>query len=226
MSGDIMRNGLDTEKRAMDLYLTSMYDDAAMRDDSSAAVINLIPGVKKNVQEPLKESAGLTAEKFQDNLQRENTESRESDFCPRKDLLQVLQFNLSGLNMAISMSDLDRTVAWPEKLFTASDKCFLCLGVLFDETHEIPVIDLARVIVPERLREQQIPLVYEQIMITTDRRWGLACHGVSEMVTIESSAVNWRSERTSRKWLAGTISSYGSALLDVQALESLLQQSG
>ncbi|GEM_PF-1300212 len=221
MIGERRQQGLAAEKQALDLYLDSLYDDAGTgEEDLSSAVVSLVPESAKIVPDV---SAG-EMEPLVGELQPRLRQEADAPSRPEQDLLQVLLFNLSGLKMAISMAELDGVVDWPERLVSVPDNMPLYVGLLQESGRQIPVIDLARLIFPARLRAQQKSSACERILLIGNRRWGLACSGVAEVVTVESSAVNWRRERTTRKWLAGTIGSHGSALLDAAALERLLQQ--
>jgi len=226
MIGEGKQQGLAAEKQALDLYLDSLYDDAGMEEKSaSSAVVSLVPeSVKVAPDAPAGEVEPLVGELQLRSRQQAPASSEPEQKQPEQDRLKVLLFNLSGLKMAISMAELDGVVDWPERLVSVPDNMPLYVGLLQENGRQIPVIDLAWLIFPARLREQQKSPAYERILLIGNRRWGLACSGVAEVVSVESSAVNWRKERTTRKWLAGTIGSHGSALLEAAALERLLQQ--
>ncbi len=218
MSHETRQRMLAAERQALDLYLESLYEEET---ESPGRVITLVPDGCKEAN--TKEVAVVRSQvPREEPIQGRLLEPEEPVTEP--DVLQVLLFNLSGLKMAIPMGELDGIIDWPGELQQAPEGIPFCLGALPMQRHKLPVIDLARLIVPARLRAHRPQSSFERILLIGDRCWGLACHGVGEVVTVESSAVNWRSERPNRKWLAGTISSHGSALLDAVALERLLQQ--
>ncbi len=218
MSNETRQRVLAAEKQALDLYLESLYEEET---ENPGTVVALVPGTRGR-------DRGASPMEQQEPAARE--EPRQGTLLAAErpvselNLLQVLLFDLSGLKMAIPMSELDGILDWPRRLAEAADDDSLCIGVLPTQGAGIPVIDLARLIVPARLRAHRPPAGFERILLVGGRRWGLACHGVGDVVTVESSAVNWRRERPNRKWLAGTISCHGSALLDARALEPLLQR--
>ncbi len=227
MSGVKKQPGLAAEKQALDLYLDSLYDDEGMGEEhSTTPVVSLVPETKKNAlelsnTEPERPVVG----ELQPRLpEQETVSSGAEESSPQQERIRILLFHLSGLKMAIPMAELDGIVDWPEQLVSVPDSMPLYIGLLQEKGRKIPVIDLARLIVPARLRAQQKSSSFERILLIGNRRWGLACNGVAEVVSVESSAVNWRKERSSRKWLAGTISCHGSALLDTVALERLLRR--
>ena len=209
---------LAAERQALDLYLESLYEEEA--EGEVAPVMALVPNDRKE-----RGAGAVTSRSGSESGKAcEGVLMEPEQPVSALDVLQVLLFNLSGLKMAIPMSELDGILDWPEHLREAPRGVPCCIGMLPVRGRDIPVIDLARVIVPARLRAGRANVGFERLLLIGARRWGLACHGVGEVVTVESSAVNWRTERPNRKWLAGTISSHGSALLDARALEQLLQQ--
>ena len=52
--------------------------------------------------------------------------------------------------------------------------------------------------------------------------WGLAVHQVSRSIRLDPSEIKWRTQRTQRPWLAGTVIEHMCALLDVSALAELI----
>jgi purine-binding chemotaxis protein CheW len=52
--------------------------------------------------------------------------------------------------------------------------------------------------------------------------WGLAVHQVSRSIRLDPKEVKWRTQRTQRPWLAGTVIDHMCALVDVTALAELI----
>jgi purine-binding chemotaxis protein CheW len=52
--------------------------------------------------------------------------------------------------------------------------------------------------------------------------WGLTCEDVSSVITIDPARVRWRTSRTQRPWLAGTVIEHLCALLDAERLSEIL----
>ncbi len=220
MSNETRQRVLAAEEQALDLYLESLYEEET--ESPVAPVVSLVPngcGERTGGASATEPPAGDPEPAPREGALLEAEQRPVADL----NVVQVLLFDLSGLKMAIPMGELDGILDWPEQLLQASEEIPFCLGMLPAKGRDIPVIDLARLIVPARLRAHRATGGFERLLLIGGRRWGLACHGVGEVVTVEHSAVNWRKERPNRKWLAGTISSHGSALLDAGALEQLLR---
>ncbi len=139
---------------------------------------------------------------------------------------QVLLFKLAGLNMAIPLVELDGILDWSDSLTPMPGRAPWYLGLLNNRGKTIPIIDLSQLVIPEKIRLQQKQkeeLELTRVILIGDSRWGLACNSVSEVITLESDQVRWRSSRTRRKWLAGTVIEHMCALLDAEGLVYLLK---
>ncbi|MFP4130638.1 MAG: chemotaxis protein CheW [Thiohalospira sp.] len=137
---------------------------------------------------------------------------------------QALLFELSGLTMAIPLAELAGVLEWPENITALPNHSPWYLGLVHHLGQNVPVIDLAQLVVPERIRGRYQAGEGQQrrIILIDDGRYGLACDGVDEVITLEPDNVRWRTSRTRRKWLAGTVIERKCALLDARGLAYLL----
>ena len=214
---------LAEQREALDLYLDSLYDETERTEEPAVgSVVSLVvAGGRVPPGAAGEEEAPVEGELQPRSLPPNDVGALDDE---GKGRLKLLLFNLAGLKMAVPMAEVDGVLDWPEQVENRGGDASLLLGVLPDRGEKIPVIDLARLIIPQRLRVRQKQLPFERILLIGGRRWGLACNGVAEVVTVDDSAVNWRTERLTRKWLAGTIAGHGSALLDTVALVRLLER--
>lgn len=138
---------------------------------------------------------------------------------------QALLFKLSGLSMAIPLVELDGILEWPDTLTPLPNSSTWYLGLLDNRGKTLPVIELAQLVLPQKLRDknlQQGGVSLNRIILIGDSTWGIACDSVSEVITLKPDEVRWRSSRTKRKWLAGTVIDHMCALLDAEGLVDLL----
>ena len=86
------------------------------------------------------------------------------------------------------------------------------------------MVDTARLVFPaDRLPPDDDPLTrVTRIVLIGGGRWGLACDAVEEVVTLRHDQVRWRSERTRRRWLLGTVIDHMCALIDTDAFAEKL----
>ena len=103
----------------------------------------------------------------------------------------------------------------------------LFLGLLPYHGRNAKLVDTAQVVVPpERLGALELD-VEERVshaVIVDDGRWGLAASAIGEVIELRPDDVKWRNAPGQRPWLAGTVIEHMCALLDVEALVTLLRQ--
>lgn len=129
-----------------------------------------------------------------------------------------LVFVVDGLKLAVpllllgNIHSLDRELT---PLFDQPD-WFLGLLSLGQDKKNIRVVDTARLVMPERYRpESKDNLAYAVGVHGSD--WAFGCHAIEGSITLEPSDVKWRSTRTRRPWLAGTVIDQMCALVDLNA---------
>ena len=141
--------------------------------------------------------------------------------------LQAMLFKVAGLTLAVPLVDLNGVVEWnEERVTTMPGHADFYLGLMSHLDHQIPVVDTARLVLPENKRKllagedprQRIT----RVVLINDGRYGLACDEVNQVVTLKADAVRWRSVRTQRRWLAGTVVEHMCALVDATAFAELL----
>ena len=141
--------------------------------------------------------------------------------------LQAMLFKVAGLTLAVPLVDLNGVVEWnEERVTTMPGHADFYLGLMSHLHHNVPVVDTARLVLPESKRKllagedprQRIT----RVVLINDGRYGLACDEVNQVVTLKADAVRWRSERTQRRWLAGTVVEHMCALVDATAFAALL----
>lgn len=168
---------------------------------------------------PVSETAVAEAEQAQAQSQWEGHPEWASE------PFQALLFKLSGLSMAIPLIELDGILEWPDLMTALPNRSPWYLGLLDNRGKTLPVIELAQLVLPQKLRDKHAAehdTTLNRIILIGDSNWGIACDSVSEVVTLQPDEVRWRSSRTKRKWLAGTVIDHMCALLDAEGLVDLL----
>lgn len=135
---------------------------------------------------------------------------------------ECLLFDVAGLTLAVPLVSLGSIypLAGQEltPLFGQPD---WFLGILPCQAGNLKVLDTARWVMGERYRDDfRDGLQY--VISVQGYEWGLAVHSVSRSIRLDPSEVKWRSQRTQRPWLAGTVIDQMCALLDVTALAELI----
>lgn len=136
---------------------------------------------------------------------------------------ECLLFDVAGLTLAVpliclgTIHSLEGQTLTP--LFGQPD---WFLGMLNSHAGNLKVIDTARWVMPERYRDDFRDNLSFVITIQ-GFDWGLAVHKVDRSIHLHPDQIKWRSLRTQRPWLAGTVIEHMCALLDVAALAELIE---
>ena len=139
---------------------------------------------------------------------------------------ECLLFDVAGLTLAVplvclgSIYPLENQELTP--LFGQPD---WFLGILPSQAGNLKVLDTARWVMGDRYRDDfREGLQY--VISVQGYEWGLAVHQVSRSIRLDPAEVKWRSQRSQRPWLAGTVIEHMCALLDVAALAELIANGG
>jgi purine-binding chemotaxis protein CheW len=135
---------------------------------------------------------------------------------------ECLLFDVAGLTLAVPLVCLGSIYPLDGKELTpifGQPEWFL--GMLPGQTGNLKVLDTARWVMPERYKEEcRDGLQY--VISVEGFEWGLAVHQVNRSIRLDPREVKWRSQRSQRPWLAGTVIDHMCALLDVEALAGLI----
>jgi purine-binding chemotaxis protein CheW len=135
-----------------------------------------------------------------------------------------LLLKVQGLLLALPLVKLNRILPWDEPTPIPGYAPWL-LGVLpqAGQAHNLKVVDTAALVMPERVSQAATSGVgYQHIVMVGDGEWGLTCEDVSSIINIDPAKVRWRTNRTKRPWLAGTVIEHLCALLDAERLAEML----
>ncbi|QEP43191.1 chemotaxis protein CheW [Ectothiorhodospiraceae bacterium BW-2] len=139
---------------------------------------------------------------------------------------QALLFKVAGLTLAVPLVELSGVQEWePEALTIMPGHIDWYLGIINHRGRRIPVIDTALFVLPENRKQRAKATQSERlqrIVYIDNNRWGLACDEVSDVISLEPQSIRWRSNRTSRKWLAGTVIEKMCAIIDPPSFAEML----
>lgn len=138
-----------------------------------------------------------------------------------------LLLKINGLSLALPLVKLNRILDWIDPTPIPGYEPWL-LGMVRTAALErnLKVVDTARFVMPERLPAATDAAAggnsHRHIVMIGDGEWGLTCENVSEVLTIDPEKVRWRTSRSKRPWLAGTVVDHLCALLDAEQLAEML----
>lgn len=137
---------------------------------------------------------------------------------------ECLLFKISGLTMAVPLVELGSIYPINDELTPIFGQAKWFIGLMSVAGSNIRTVNTAKIVMPERYDEKFLQDI-RYIISIDGYDWGLAVDCVDKAVTLEPEAVRWRTARSKRPWLAGTVVEYMCALLDVQAMAQMLNQS-
>jgi purine-binding chemotaxis protein CheW len=136
-------------------------------------------------------------------------------------------FQVGGLTLAVPLMELNGVLEWDaEQVTEMPGHADFYLGLIQHMDRHVPVVDTARLVLPpDKLTALAGDDPYarlQRVVLIDDSRYGLGCDEVNEVITLRPEEVRWRSSRTSRQWLAGTVIEHMCALIDASAFARLL----
>lgn len=134
---------------------------------------------------------------------------------------ECLIFKVAGLQLAVPLVLLGAIHRMDDRVKPIPGRPPWYMGMLLDRDQKLKVVDSAEWImagrVPDAAREG-----YRFVIRLDDSDWALACDEVAESFTLTPDQVRWRTSRSKRPWLAGTVVKHMCALIDVGAMARLL----
>lgn len=141
----------------------------------------------------------------------------------RNEPFEALLFNVGGLTLAVPLIALGSIHKLEEAITPLFGQPDWFLGLLPTERGNLKVLDTARWVMPERY-QPELREAISFVISVQGHDWGMAVHGVSESIRLRPEQVKWRSGQGKRPWLAGTVIDHMCALLDVDALATLIER--
>lgn len=134
---------------------------------------------------------------------------------------EVLLFQVSGLTLAVPLMSLGQIQPLTDELTPLFGQADWFMGLLPTPSGKIRTVNTAKFVMPERYDENFLKTARYVVSIN-GVPWGLAVDSVNQPITLEPDDVKWRSERSKRPWLAGTVKEHMCALLDTQMMGEML----
>lgn len=141
---------------------------------------------------------------------------------------QAMLFKVAGLTLAVPLVDLNGVIEWDEEKITEMPgHADFYLGLMNHLGKNVPLVDTAKLVLPpdkvQALAGDDPLARLTRVVLIHDSTYGLACDDVNEVIILKPEDVRWRTSRTQRRWLAGTVIEHMCALIDARAFASLLQ---
>ncbi len=137
---------------------------------------------------------------------------------------EALLFEVSGLTLAVPLVSLGQIVPLSEELTPIFGQSDWFMGILPTPHGRLRIVNTALFVMPEKYDASFAARAGYAISLD-GVPWALAVDKVNQPISLEPEEIRWRSERTRRPWLAGTVKSAMCALLDIPRMAELLNES-
>ena len=139
------------------------------------------------------------------------------------DECEVLLFDANGLMLAVPLVELGGILRMPPRIYELANQPAWHLGFMEVGEDAVSVVDTLCWMAPDRIGAD--PLAPPRYLVRIpDSPWALTCQRLYDTVTLRREDVHWRSARTRRRWLRGTVRQHLCALLDTRELAQQLSR--
>ena len=212
------------QELALDAYLSTLLEDvpeASISDDSKAPAQLLEKSVER-IQPVITSQALLKPLQNELVTLEKPTKLQPLSVMPdwAQHEFQALFFKVEHLILATPLTALSRTIKVDRKPSKIPGQPSWFIGLLDDQDSRIGVLDTEQLIFG-KIRGSQRDLEanpFKSILITHDKRWGLACDEILSIGKLKPDKVRWRTNRQKKPWLIGTVIEELTAIIDLQEL--------
>ncbi len=133
----------------------------------------------------------------------------------------VLLFDVSGLTLAVPLVALGQIQPITEELTPLFGQADWFMGLLPTPMGKLRTVNTALFVMPERYDDKFVKTA-KYVVSIDGLPWGLAVNSVNQPTSLDPDAVKWRTERSKRPWLAGTVKEHMCALIDIPMMGRML----
>ncbi len=133
----------------------------------------------------------------------------------------VLLFKVSGLTLAVPLISLGQIQPLTEELTPLFGQADWFMGLQPTPAGKIRTVNTAKFVMPERYDPAFLETA-KYVMSINGVPWGLVVDSVNQPIRLQPDDVKWRSDRSKRPWLAGTVKDHMCALLDIPRIGQML----
>lgn len=134
---------------------------------------------------------------------------------------EVLLFQVSGLTLAVPLISLGQIQPLTDELTPLFGQADWYMGLQPTPQGKINTVNTAKFVMPERYDENFVKSARYVVSIN-GVPWGLAVDSVNQPISLLPDEVKWRTDRSKRPWLAGTVKEHMCALLDIPRIGQML----
>ncbi|MBL1277735.1 MAG: chemotaxis protein CheW [Ectothiorhodospiraceae bacterium] len=151
-----------------------------------------------------------------------NSEDDSTVYLPdwAENRFQCLSFQVAGVTLAAPLEKLHGILELTEQITELPGYAPWALGLLPNRGQNVHVVDIAKIIMPDNKQVDTVPALerVNYLVLIDGGKYGLVADSISQVLTLESDDVRWRSQKSRRPWLAGTVINKMCALLEIDSL--------
>ncbi|MES2672621.1 MAG: chemotaxis protein CheW [Pseudomonadota bacterium] len=133
----------------------------------------------------------------------------------------VLLFQVSGLTLAVPLISLGKIRPITGGLAPLPGQADWFMGLQLTTTSKIYTVNTAKFVMPERY-DENFAKNAKYVISINGVPWGLAVDSINQPIRLVPEEVKWRTNRSKRPWLAGTVKEHMCALLDIPMIGQML----
>lgn len=134
---------------------------------------------------------------------------------------ECLLFTVAGLQLAVPLVLLGAIHRINGDVKPIPGRPHWYMGMLPGEHGNLRVVDTGEWVMAGRVTPETRDN-YRFVIRLDNSEWALACDDVAQSFTLDPEEVRWRTGRSKRPWLAGTVIKHMCALIDVGTMASML----
>jgi chemotaxis signal transduction protein len=140
-------------------------------------------------------------------------------------VIPALLFQVGDIELAAPLQDLGGISVIDDSLQPVAGQAPWFMGLMRWNGRNLRVVDTWQFLMPEREYADGHRQGYRSVVVLGDSNWALAVNVAQQSVRLESSQLRLRQQRSGRPWQAGTLLESLCTLLDVAALQRMLDAS-
>ncbi len=225
-TGKPMVKQIIAQELALDSYLTTMLAEIPPTEviEQQERQLKISPKLKPAVVVQEKTRTKNQAEKLVKQITTLPTPVAVKPLAIMPDYAQdafsALFFKVGNLVLAAPLTDLARTMKFEAKVTKIPQQPVWFMGLLPDKNTQIGILNMAYLVQGKSRAAQRSyahkPL--QNVIVTLDGNWGLACDEVLTITKVQPDKVRWRTDKQKKPWLVGTIIDELVAIVDINAL--------
>jgi purine-binding chemotaxis protein CheW len=211
---------------ALDAYLRTLLDEISEVDDALIVSENRVIEVETKPEIELRSKAKTTALVLAsqtelveaENLAKINALSIMPEWAQQE--FQALFFKVDKLILATPLIELSRTIKFEQKPTKIPGQPSWFIGLLDVHDNRIGILDTGQLVFGKSRGSQRNleKNPFQRILVTQDKKWGLACDEILSIGKLKPEKVRWRTNRQTKSWLIGTVIEELTAIVDLQQL--------